>query len=368
MSRHLLRVTTAAAASLLLTAAAGSMVTPADAGTPPPYPVVASGLNNPRQLTFAHDGALYVAEAGVGAGTGTDASCLTSSEGGQVCYGNTGSIMAITGRGQHRVLTGLPSLAGRDGSQASGPSDIAMTGSQKFVVSVGLGNNPAVRDALPAGGDALGTLVQGKLKHGGTTELADIAGYEELSNPIDNPDSNPVSVLRQGSHYLVADAGGNTIVRTDHKGHPTTVAAFPDMMVGGVGFPVQFVPTSVAQGPDRAYYVSQLTGFPFVEGAASIWRVVPGEAPTPYASGLTNITDLAFAPDGSLYAVEIAKHGLLTGPIGALVHIPAGGGSADVVARGLFAPYGVALHRGSAYVTTGSVAPAAGQVIRIPLG
>jgi hypothetical protein len=35
----------------------------------------------------------------------------------------------------------------------------------------------------------------------------------------------------------------------------------------------------VVVGPDGAYYVSQLTGFPFPVGAANVYRVVPGSAP-----------------------------------------------------------------------------------------
>ena len=87
------------------------------------------------------------------------------------------------------------------------------------------------------------------------------------------------------------------------------------------------MPTRVVKGPDGAFYVSQLTGFPFTPGVANIWRLVPGQAPTVYASGLTNMTDLAFGPDGSLYAVEIASNGLLNGPIGALKKITPGGSS-----------------------------------------
>ena len=44
------------------------------------------------------------------------------------------------------------------------------------------------------------------------------------------------------------------------------------------------------------------------------------------------------------------------------------GESTQVVAGDLFAPYGIAIRHGSAYVTTGSVAVGAGQVMRIPLG
>ena len=123
----------------------------------------------------------------------------------------------------------------------------------------------------------------------------------------------------------------------------------------------------MVRGPDGAYYVSQLTGFPFEKGDANIWRVVPGQAPTVYASGFTNLTDLAFAHDGSLYAVEIASNGLLVEPIGALVKVTPGGNQHETIAGGLFAPYGVALTKKSAYVSTCAICVGEGEVIRIPL-
>lgn len=51
-----------------------------------------------------------------------------------------------------------------------------------------------------------------------------------------------------------------------------------------------------------------------------------------------------------------------------MVAIPRKGGSTfTVVADNLFAPYGIAVKGSTAYVTTGSVAPGAGQVVAIPL-
>jgi sugar lactone lactonase YvrE len=126
------------------------------------------------------------------------------------------------------------------------------------------------------------------------------------------------------------------------------------------------VPTSVVVGPDGAYYVSQLTGFPFEKGSAKIWRIGKGGSLSVHAEGLTNVTDLAFADDGTLYAVEISEEGLLNGPIGALVKVNPGG-APQVIAGGLFAPYGLALSGGAAYVTTGSVVAGGGEVVRIPL-
>ena len=75
---------------------------------------------------------------------------------------------------------------------------------------------------------------------------------------------------------------------------------------------MQAVPTSIAKGPDGQYYVSQLTGFPFPVGGANVYRVNPrtGEKSV-FASGFTNIMDLAFGRDGTLYVLEIDHDGLL---------------------------------------------------------
>lgn len=367
----------------------------APAGAAPPQhrshgriEVVASGLNNPRQLTYSH-GALYVAEAGVGgSSSGNQGPCFIGSEGSEVCYGNTGAITRIRWGHQHRVLTRLPSLADRDGSQASGPDDIVLTGRHRFAISMGLGAPPAARDSmLPRRGQALGTVIEGRFKsrghhgnrywrhhHRSWRIVADVAANEARHNPDGGElDTNPVSVARQGSRYVIADAGGNDVVVANHRGRFHTLAVFPDTPASppgappGVTIPMQAVPTSAIRGPDGAWYVSQLTGFPFPVGGSTIWRVVPGHAPTPYATGLTNVTDLAFARNGSLYAVEIATNGLLGPPIGSVVRIPRHGGTPRTVVGGLDAPYGIALHGCAAYVTTGSSTAGDGKVLRIRL-
>jgi hypothetical protein len=183
-------------------------------------------------------------------------------------------------------------------------------------------------------------------------------------------DSNPTGILRSGDGYYVADAGGNAIVRVNHKGEFTTTAVLDPVPTVQPfpfpGFPADAVPTEVVRGPDDALYVSQLVGFPFEPGSSSIWRIANGQA-TRYATGLTNVTDLAFADDGSLYAVQIAAGGLLAGPIGSVVKVTPGGSSHQTVAGDLFAPYGIAIAGSSAYVSTCSVCVGGGEVIRIAL-
>jgi glucose/arabinose dehydrogenase len=127
------------------------------------------------------------------------------------------------------------------------------------------------------------------------------------------------------------------------------------------------VPTQVVKGPDGAYYVSQLVGFPFPAGASSIWRVVPGQAPTVYATGLTHVTSLAWQHD-TLYAVQFSDTSLLAGnPIGSLRQVVPGGSEHPAVLSGLFAPYGVAIHGKTAYVSVGAVLPGGGEVHAVDL-
>jgi hypothetical protein len=154
----------------------------------------------------------------------------------------------------------------------------------------------------------------------------------------------------------------------------TVAAVFPNVMVPAPPFlppgdiPMQAVPTNVARGPDNALYVSQLTGFPFPPGAAKIFRVVPGSAPTVYASGFTNIISLAFDARGNLYVLEIDRDGLLAPlPTGRLARINASDKSVDTVAsEGLVMPGGLAIAGdGSIYVSNYSTSPGAGEVIRI---
>ncbi|MGA8046465.1 MAG: ScyD/ScyE family protein [Dermatophilaceae bacterium] len=342
------------------------------------WKVVASGLDNPRQLSVGPKGDLFVAEAGRG-GSGP---CVTGPEGDSVCFGKSGAITRVSLNGKHtgsqqRVLTKLPSIAGQGtGEQAIGPHDVIVEGSKKLVFTVGLGADPAVRTEYKALKD-MGTLRSATIGSKKTKLIADIAKHEARKNPIHDPDSNPVGFIRHDSGYVVTDAGGNTLVDVSKKGRTSTLAVFEDQLAlappflelpPGTEIPAQAVPTSVVKGPGGALYVSQLTGFPFEKGLANIYKVDKRGKVSVYATGLTNVTDLAFGPGNVLYAVQLSTEGLLTGPIGSVVAIPKGGGSSHtVVAGNLFAPYGIAIKGKTAYVTTGSVAPGAGQVIAIPL-
>jgi hypothetical protein len=394
-SRRVRRITALAVTVGLAVPAAAvgstASVSAAPVGGGPRVRVVASGLDNPRHVTFSPTGALYVAEAG----RGGEGPCSVHPQLGTFCLGFSGAVTRVRDRGpDHRVVTGVPSIINEMG-ETLGASDIAFSGSRRFVLSVGIGGSDEFRAGFGRGGSLLGTLVTGKLDHDrddrhdrhgrhgghgrdrGFSLFADVLANEAAANPDGTDiDSNPVGLLRRGSGYVIADAGGNAVVQVSHRGRFSTVAVLPpgsalappDLgLPPGTQIPTDAVPTSVVRGPDGAYYVSQLTGFPFEQGDANIWRIVPGRAPTVYASGLTNLTDLAFARDGTLYAVEIASTGLLNEPIGALKRITPGSNQHTTVLGGLFAPYGVALTRDAAYVTTCAICTDDGEVIKVSL-
>ena len=159
----------------------------------------------------------------------------------------------------------------------------------------------------------------------------------------------------------------------NNKGRVRNLAVFANRLVpnpfGGPDIPMQAVPTSVVEGPDHQYYVSQLTGFPFPPGAANVYRVDPRTgAVTVFASGFTNIMDLAFGRNGTLYVLEIDHDGLLGGSTdGGLFAVSRDGTKRQIaLAPGtLTMPGGIAVGRDGLYVTNNAGSPGGGQVLRI---
>jgi hypothetical protein len=368
---------------MLLAAVVAAPVAQAHGGGPP-VQTIATGLDSPRHLAFGPWGDLYVAEAGRG-GSGP---CFTGGEG-PACMGDSGAVTKIDRWGnQTRIAEHLASMANTPGNDnAIGPHGITVVGDQVFVTN---GGPTEPKDASGARIDRSTLAVQNpaadwfgwllRLRHHGPPQkVADIWAFERDVNPdaaVGNPDidSNPVDVLFDGWRFVVADAGGNAIDIVKPRGRVSNLAVFPNRPdvpnpFGGPPISMQAVPTSVVLGPDRQYYVSQLTGFPFPVGGANVYRVDPRTGATSVvASGFTNIMDLAFGRDGTLYVLEIDHNSLLApGNEGAIFAISRSGEQRrlELPAGSLPMPGGITVGRRALYVTVNSGSPGDGQVVRI---
>ncbi|XGV97620.1 MAG: ScyD/ScyE family protein [Leptolyngbya sp. BL-A-14] len=334
--------------------------------------VLATGLDSPRKLSFGPDGALYVAEAGWG---GSGASIPSPSRPSvSLSYGATGAITRIQNGVAQRVVTGLPSVAAPDGTEAAGVNDIEFDRDGNAYAIVGLGSSPANRDSLSVPDFA--QLIGIDRFDGGAswTKLSDFGAYEQGNNPDGQAlDTNPFALLIKNNTAYVVDAGGNDLLsQRAFASQPTLETIFPNQTTTdprtGKTMSRQAVPTSVAVGPDGALYVGELTGAPFQSGTADVFRLDKGQ-PEVYAGGFTNITDLAFDQSGGLYVLEYDADGIGTGrDAGALIYVSPDRKTRTTIDDQLTAPTGLALDaKGDIYISNKGAVAGQGEVLRLKL-
>lgn len=330
---------------------------------------IASNLDNPRGLTIGSDGFLYVTEAGRG-GSGP---CIPSPTGptATVCYGATGALTRITNGTVTRVVTGLPSLAGPTGSNATGAHDVAFNAAGQPYVLIGLGSEPAVRSAL--GVPDLGQLLKINALSGGSdwTAIADVSAFEQAENPDGGEvDSNPYSFVIQNNTAYVADAGANALLKVDlDSGDIDLASVFGSRLVtnpfGGPDIPMESVPDAVASSSDNTLYVGELTGFPFPVNGARVYRIV-NDVPEIFATDFTNIIDLNFDSTGNLYVLEYATNGILSRDLtGALVRLNPDGTRTTLLQDELFAPTSFTFgENGDIFIANRGTTAGQGEIIR----
>jgi len=337
--------------------------------------VLASGLDSPRKLSFGADGALYVAEAGRG---GTGASIPSPSQPGAVLsYGATGAITRIQNGVAQRVVTGLPSLALPDGSDAAGVNDIEFDANGNAYAIIGFASNPANRDSIIQVPDFSQLIAIDRFDGGASwTRLRDFGAYEQNNNPDrQEVNTNLYDLLIENNTAYVIDAGANDLLsQRAFGGELTLETVFPTRTTTdplmGESVVRQSVPTSITVGPDGAFYVGELTGFPFQAETAQIYRIDAEGQPEVYAGGFTNIVDLAFDNSGGLYVLEYDADGILSGSdAGALIYVSPDGKTRTTIADDeLINPTGLEIGSdGDIYISNKGFIAGQGELLRLSL-
>ena len=268
---------------------------------------------------------------------------------------------------------------------------------------------PGVTDIAPVKPGRMWAIAGRKLftvNHGKPRFLAGLGKFERIVNPDDGEvDSNPFDVTALGARRaLIADAGANAVLVANLRGGVNWIATLPDELVptdnvktlsgcpSGPAeicelpdeIPAQGVATSVAVGPDGAYYVSELKGFPAPLGMSRIWRIEPGtrhvhcdadvtDGPcTLVADGFTSIVDLTFDSDGTAYVTELDEASWFAVEVAT---DKAEGGTVNTcdpttwtcteAATGLTQPMAVAINDAGAFVVVSALV--AGETAVVPL-
>jgi hypothetical protein len=282
---------------------------------------------------------------------------------------------------------------------------------------------PFVTDVSPIGrGQMFATTSGGpgnaalyRVSRGRQAKLTDLWAFEAEFNPDNGAgaqpgleiDSNPFDVeALGGGHALVADAAANDLLIVDNRGNVDWVAVLPVEVVPTANLqallgcdnvppelsffaficaletlPAQAVATSVAIGPDGAYYMGELKGVPAPRNESRIWRIEAGSRHVRCGTdpgctlvkdgGFTSIVDLSFGPDGTLYVTELDEASWAAVEFGGAV-----GGtvnacnittwSCDVLAPGLTMPIATTVDKdGTVYALTEVLLPTA-KVIALP--
>lgn len=323
--------------------------------------MVATGLENPRGFDWGPDGTFYVALAGNG-GTQVTTSTNSSPEDqvvGPTMTGQTASVVQIVDGCGVPAVTGLPSTRDPFGD-VQGPVDVGFLDGQLYVLQDATGGYEAVGPDFPNGLYAL-------TPDGRVRLVSDLSAYV-AANPAGNlyhvlELGEPFAMVAGDDEFWVVDANQGLLLRVERTG---TVSVLADLSEGHP------VPTAIALAPDGGIFVGFLTPSPHLDGTSKVIKVETDGTVSDYWTGLTMVTGLAVAPDGTLYAVEMATGNQTTEPnvfpdTGRLVR-QTGPDSLEPVVTGLDFPISLAMGPdGGFYVSLPAIATDGelGGIVRI---
>jgi hypothetical protein len=253
--------------------------------------IVASGFNvGVIGLEIDGAGNLWVTESGSG--------------------NNDGRVIIVDPAGNQTVfMTGLPSTYIQAAGEVVGSYRTYQRPNNKVLIVVGEGDHALSetllivdKSAFTPGTPLTLANVEQTIQHGAFVHAQ---GFVQ-SNPFN------VEWDADGNIYT-ADAGANSIVKWDKNTGDfsivKTIDRFPNPLPFGPPM-VDPVPTKVLRKPDGTFHVCQLTGFPFLEGAANVYDLDAAGNLDVHADGFTCLTDMAYDPkDGNLCVMQFGVFG-----------------------------------------------------------
>lgn len=272
-------------------------------------------------INFDANGNLWVTENG----TGNDDAQIT--------------IIDLAGN-KTLFMSGLPSTYIQAAGEVVGAYRTYQRPDNKVLIVVGEGSNAKSetlllvdKSAFTPGTPLTMANVEKTIEHG---KFIHAQGFVQ-SNPFN------VEWDADGNIYT-ADAGANSIVKWDKTTEQfsivKTIDRFPNPLPFGPPM-VDPVPTKVLRKPDGTFHVSQLTGFPFIQGAANVYNLDAAGNLSVFASGFSCLTDMAFDPrDGNLCVMQFG----VFGPVDSTLNFILGSaavikimpdGSRDTIAQGI---------------------------------
>lgn len=356
----------AAAALVPATAAAKK---PAEKPAHKQWTVFATGLNNPRGLTFGPRGALYVAEGGLG-GSATTASAQCTpvpAPIGPYSGGRTARISKISRQGvRTTVADGLPSdqTSAASGSLVSGVADVAFVRGRLYALEAGAGCSHGL----------LGTNNSILLvRHNGTTkQVANLSAFLKR-HPVAHPE--PGDFEPDGTWYSMIAVRGDLYAVEPNHGEIDRISPKTGKITRVVDVSAtqgHIVPTALAY--DGNFFFGNLGLFPIMPGSEQVRKLTPSGKIKTVADDLTTVLGLTFGPHHRLYVLESMTNPGFPGPSqvgsGKVVQIDSSG-KRKVIASGLTTPTAMTLGPdGALYVSNlgfGGPSPGAGQIVRITI-
>jgi plastocyanin len=272
-------------ASLLAQDATPTSGTPAPAATPvaatasTAVTLAASGVPNPRGFIWDASGNMLVASGGIG-GTAV----LPADE--------SGAIFRIEKGCPVVVADGFPSASAFGGRY--GISDVALLNGTLYALGDG------GFDVLPPTPAPDGVY---RIHPDGSWQAITNVGAWVENNPTklvpsdQDPGGEPYAMVSDGQALWISESNHGQILRVTPEGEISRVVDLSDP---------HMVPTGLKAAPDGGVYVGYLTAAPFPDGSSKVTKITADGHVTDVWTGLTTLTDVAVAPDGTLYALEMS--------------------------------------------------------------